>query len=55
MLNRDQIINALTEGKEGDHEGLFALRRELRGLSLPALGKRYEQATQRDPHDLPAG
>jgi hypothetical protein len=51
MLNREFMISRLTETKTGDHGKVFALRRELRALSLPDLAKRFECETGEDAYD----
>lgn len=50
MLDKVRMITALTKA-ESDHDKLFALRRDLQRLSLPALAIRYEAETGLCAHD----
>lgn len=51
MLNRTEMITALTEGVAGNHDRLFALRRDLHKLGLPALASRYTEKTGLSVYD----
>lgn len=56
MLNQEALIQSLEaiEGKDKTHEQMFAIRKNLRSLSLVALAERYKRTTNKDPYDLKA-
>jgi hypothetical protein len=51
MLDREHLISRLVARAPDDHDKLFALRRELRSLTLPELAKRFEAETGKNAYD----